>query len=59
MKLATFEAEGRISYGLVKDDGIVDAGCAVLSPVPRPARRSFQPAPSTNSKSSRCELRQM
>jgi 2-keto-4-pentenoate hydratase/2-oxohepta-3-ene-1,7-dioic acid hydratase in catechol pathway len=26
MKVATFEAEGRISYGLVKDDGIVDAG---------------------------------
>jgi len=26
MKLATFEAPGRISYGVVTDDGIVDAG---------------------------------
>ena len=26
MKIATFEAAGRISYGLVKNDGIVDAG---------------------------------
>jgi 2-keto-4-pentenoate hydratase/2-oxohepta-3-ene-1,7-dioic acid hydratase in catechol pathway len=26
MKLATFEIDGRISYGVVRDDGIVDAG---------------------------------
>lgn len=26
MKLATFEVDGRISYGVVRDDGIVDAG---------------------------------
>lgn len=26
MKIATFESDGRISYGVVKNDGIVDAG---------------------------------
>jgi 2-keto-4-pentenoate hydratase/2-oxohepta-3-ene-1,7-dioic acid hydratase in catechol pathway len=26
MKLATFEAKGRVSYGVVKGDGIIDAG---------------------------------
>ena len=34
MKLATFEIDGRISYGVVRDDGIVDAGARLKGQFP-------------------------
>jgi 2-keto-4-pentenoate hydratase/2-oxohepta-3-ene-1,7-dioic acid hydratase in catechol pathway len=34
MKLATFEIEERISYGVVKNDGVVDAGARLSSQFP-------------------------
>ncbi len=34
MKLATFEARGSISYGIVKNDGVVDAGARLATQFP-------------------------